>query len=85
MFYLIHDTDIFNSHYCLRFGMICKIEELLLRPFMADIGYLHKYNRLYLQLLVYDLRLIYINCLNSIKISPYHAVKMTKNQESCIK
>ena len=29
MFYLIHDKDIFNSHYSLHFGMVCKSEDLL--------------------------------------------------------
>ena len=29
VFYLIHDKDIFNSHYSLHFGMVCKSEDLL--------------------------------------------------------
>ena len=82
--HLIHDTDLFNSCHS---GMIFKSEELFVRPFMVDIGYLHKYNRLYLQLMVYDLELMLINSLNLVKKSPHidHALKMTKNQESCIK
>ena len=73
---LIHDTDLFNRCH---FGMICKSEELSLRPFMADIRYLHKYNRLYLQLPVYDLELMSIKSLNCIKsLHKNHALKMTK-------